>query len=68
MFKISNLILGGEAIVTNLYTSLQGESDRGTETVIGRERERDSRPRGDCPSYDTETAISEPIETNYLKF
>jgi hypothetical protein len=36
LFKISNLVLGGEAIVTDLYSSLEGqrawENDRWIET------------------------------------
>jgi hypothetical protein len=32
------------------------------------EREKTSEARGDVASYNTGTAISEPIETEYLKF
>jgi hypothetical protein len=37
LFKISNLVLGGEGIVTDLYSSLEG-GERESERVIERDR------------------------------
>jgi hypothetical protein len=46
LFKLSNLVLGGEVIVTDMYSSLEGE--RESEKVRDRERgrviERGKRP------------------------
>ena len=52
------------AIVTDLYSSLEGLREGVTE----RWREKTSKMRGDCVSYDKGTALQEPIETKYLNF
>jgi hypothetical protein len=47
LFKISNLVLGGKAIVTGMYSSLE-------RTGTDRDREKTSRSRaGVDMSYDT---------------
>jgi hypothetical protein len=60
LFKISNLVLGGEAIVTNLYSSLEKQSERERRPVRLEEimlvTSREQR------------YVTEPIETKYLKF
>jgi hypothetical protein len=51
LFKNSNLVLGGKAIVTSLYSSLER-----TETGTERERKREREPVGqlqDLMRYDT---------------
>jgi hypothetical protein len=37
LFKISNLVLGGEATVTDLYSSLEGHRERESDREIERE-------------------------------
>jgi hypothetical protein len=49
LIKISNLVLGGKALVTSLYSSLER---RGTETEREREKTRMTRAGVDM-SYDT---------------
>jgi hypothetical protein len=67
LFKISNLVLGREGIVTDMYSSLERHRER--ERVIERGREKTSKTRGDYASYDREQRyVSEPTETKYLKF
>jgi hypothetical protein len=44
LFKVSNLVLGGEAIVMDLYSSLEGQRERERERERGgrvKERERE---------------------------
>jgi hypothetical protein len=53
LFKISNLVLGGQAIVTDLCSSLEGER----EWESDREVEKTSKTRGDYASYDKGTAL-----------
>jgi hypothetical protein len=53
LFKISNLGLGGGAIVTNLYISLE----RQREWESDREIKKTSKTRGDYASCDTGTAL-----------
>jgi hypothetical protein len=64
LFKNSNLVLGGKEIVTNLYSSLGGQTER--------EREREREPghvQGFIRVTTRETAILKwPIETMYTKF
>jgi hypothetical protein len=61
LFKISNLVLGREEIVTDLYSSLEEQ----------RERERERRPvrREEVMLVTTreQRYVSEPVETKYLK-
>jgi hypothetical protein len=62
LFKVSNLVLGGEAIVTDLYSSLEGQ----------RENDTDRRPvrheENMLVTTREERYVSEPIEKKYLKF
>jgi hypothetical protein len=53
LFKISNLVLGGVVIVTNLYSSLEGQR----EIENDREIENSRKTRGDYASNDTGTAL-----------
>jgi hypothetical protein len=46
LFKIGNLISGGKAIVTDLYSSIEGT-----------ERVETIKTRGEKASYDTGTAL-----------
>jgi hypothetical protein len=63
LFKIINLVLDGEVMVTNLCSSLEEEEE---------EEERERRPvRHKEIMIDTvreERYVSEPRETKYLKF
>jgi hypothetical protein len=57
--KISNFVLGGEAIVMNLYSSLEGQR----ETDSDRETEKTNKTRRYYVSYDTGTVLRESIES-----
>jgi hypothetical protein len=67
LFKISNSVLGGGAIVTNLHSSLKAKDcERGAEWESDREGKRPVR-RGEIILVTTREKryVSEPIETKY---
>jgi hypothetical protein len=53
--KLAILFLGGQQIVTDLYSSLEGETKRESDRV--REREKTSKTRGDYASYNMGRAL-----------
>jgi hypothetical protein len=72
LFTFSNWVLGGEAIVTDLYSSLeeQREWERNRERVWYRQRERRPVRREEIMLVTTleERYVTEPTETKCLKF
>jgi hypothetical protein len=65
LFKISNLVLGGEAIVTDLYSSLEEQRRKERERV--RKTRAVRREEIVLVTTQEQRYVSEPIETKYLK-
>jgi hypothetical protein len=68
VFKISNLVLRGEAIVTDLCSSLEGQRQLESERVIDRQRRPVKREEIMLVTTMEQRYVSEPIETKYLTF